>query len=731
MSTKYNDLRIKVNRIIFRSEETGYTIFKFNGMFGANFSAKGYFPVIKKDNVIYASGDLVDDGKYGMSFKIESYYEDLPISKNEIKAFLENKMIRGIGPATAKRLVAKFGDQTLKIIECDPQKLTQVKGISPKKAQSFHNELMKRKEIMHIFAYLSSIGISSVYCTRIYNQFKNFTRSIIEENPYRLTEIRGIGFLKADEIAMNMGIKRDSEFRLRAGIEYVQGLTNDGHIYYPTDYLLSQASKELKYNDVERLDSIAHSLTSLVFTQRNGQEAVYLGGVYKKEEKIANILFEKSLQHEKVCLSDARIKTLEKNAGIALHETQREAVSCAVKNSLMVLTGGPGTGKTATTGIIIKALETINSSIALCAPTGRAAKRMSESCGRPASTIHRLLKYDPIAYDFFYNADNKLPYKAILVDEASMIDQALMHSLLIAMKPEAKLILIGDENQLPSVGAGNILADIIASNICPVIRLTKIFRQGEDSEIITNAHHILNNETLNISNKKDFFFIDSNDQMLTQEKVIHYVKESLPKFTGETEIQVLAPMRKGETGVNKMNTVLQEALNPCGEKAGAFRIGDRVIQTRNNYDLVRINNDGDELAGVFNGDVGTITGCFEDEEDSDKDYLVITFDDGYKTYYPLKFQDDLELAYCITIHKSQGSEYPVVVIPISSYIPGFTSMNLIYTAITRAKKYVCVVGSKKVFTWMVKDRRKQHRYTGLEEILKQKQKKFEEERGIY
>lgn len=715
-------MRIQVKKIIFRNEENGYTIFKFNGMFGTNFSAKGYFPVIKLNNVIFANGDLVED-KYGLSFKIDSYYEDLPMSKKEILAFLENKMIRGIGPATAKRLVAKFGDQTLKIMELYPERLAQVKGVTLKKAQSFHRELMKRKEVMNTYAYLSSIGISPAYCARIYNQFKNFTVSIIKENPYRLTEVRGIGFLKADEIAMNMGIKRDSEVRLRAGIEYVQGLTNDGHIYYPTDYLLSRASKELQYYDLDRLDKIAHSLTSLVFTQRNGKEAAYLGGVYKKEEQIAKILFEKSKYKTKACLSDTRIKTLERQAGITLHETQREAVSIAVKNSLMVLTGGPGTGKTATTGIIIKALETINANIALCAPTGRAAKRMSESCKMPASTIHRLLKYDPVKCGFTYNADNKLPYKSILVDEASMIDQALMYSLLVAMKPEAKLILIGDENQLPSVGAGNILADIIASDICPVVRLTKIFRQGENSEIITNAHHILNNEPINISNKKDFFFIDCDDQMLIQEKVIHYVKESLPNFTGEDEIQVLAPMRRGETGVNKMNERLQEELNPCGEKAGAFRVGDRVIQTRNNYKLIRI-NDGHKLEGVFNGDIGTITGHIEDEEDSDKDCLIITFDDGYKTYYPLRYQEDLELAYCITIHKSQGSEYPVVVIPISSYIPGFTSMNLIYTAITRAKKYVCIVGPKKVFTWMVKDRKKQHRYTGLEEVLRGLQGNF-------
>ncbi len=718
--TDTKDIRICVKKIIYRKEESGFTIFSFDGIFGSNFKAKGFFPLLKEGNVIFANGSIVDNEKYGLQFDIKSYYEDFPITEKEIRAFLENRMIRGIGLTLAKRLVTTFGDQTLDVIEHEPDKLVQIKGISPKKAQSIHKEFMKRKELKYLLTFLSGIGISSAYCTRIYNHFGSSARAIIEKNPYRLTEVRGIGFLKADEIAMNMGIARDSELRLKAGLEYVQKSTSDGHIYYPTDYLLERTSSELKYNDLERLNEIAQSLPSLIFTMRNGKEAVYLKGVYKKEEEIAEILFHKSLHGKELGISTQRIKKLERDAGIKLHETQREAVSAATKNSLMILTGGPGTGKTATTGIIIGALKSMNLSIALCAPTGRAAKRMSESCHMPASTIHRLLEYDPMTGGFKYHADNKLFYKAVIVDEASMIDQALMHSLLIALRPDAKLILIGDENQLPSVGAGNILADLIKSEICPIIRLTKIFRQGEDSEIILNAHHMLNHEPLRITNKKDFFFIHCDDPVLTGEKVLHYVKDALPRVTGESEIQVLAPMRRGETGVNKLNALLQEELNPTGKEVGNFRIGDRIIQTRNNYDLVRLKR-GERLEGVFNGDVGTITDFYEDIENSDNDYFVITFDDGFKTNYPLKLQDDLELAYCITIHKSQGSEYPVVVIPLSSYIPGFTSMNLIYTAITRAKKYVCIVGSQKVFTWMVKDKKKQHRYTGLVEILKNKQ----------
>lgn len=581
--------------------------------------------------------------KYGEQLSISSYYNDLPVSKDEILAFLENGMIRGIGKTHARNIVNKFGSKTLDVIENTPGRLMSIKGIGKVKAASIHREMMKKKEMQNTMVFLAGAGISPAYCIKIYNRFGEKTRSIINKNPYLLTQVNGIGFRKADEIAMGLGFEKDSESRLQAGIEYVLKSTTDGHTYYPVSYLISQASEELQYNDYDKLHRIASSMQSLAFLNRNNIPSVYLKPVYKQEQDIAFMFCALIKETQQKCITEEQIKNLERAAGIELHETQREAIFCSIQNQLMVLTGGPGTGKTATTGIIIRALKSLHLKIALCAPTGRAAKRMSESCHMDASTIHRLLSFNPAENKFIYNANNPLPYHAVLVDESSMIDQPLMYSLLCALRPGTKLILIGDENQLPAV-------------------------------------------------------------------------------TGEKEIQVLAPMRRGETGVNKLNLLLQETLNPQGEDHYGFRVGDRVIQMRNNYDLERM-NENDAQTGVFNGDIGVITGYYEDDDDSDKDYWTIFMDDGYTVKYPVKSRDDLALAYAITIHKSQGSEYPVVVIPVTQYIPEFTTMNLIYTAITRAKKYVCVVGSKRVFFNMLRDRKRKYRYTGLcEELQKYKKK---------
>lgn len=722
IGTEVKDVRIRVNRIFFHAENSGYTVFSFHGFGKENYTAVGSFPSLEKNDVIRASGTIVMHEKYGEQLSISSYYNDLPVSKDEILAFLENGMIRGIGKTHARNIVNKFGSKTLDVIENTPGRLMSIKGIGKVKAASIHREMMKKKEMQNTMVFLAGAGISPAYCIKIYNRFGEKTRSIINKNPYLLTQVNGIGFRKADEIAMGLGFEKDSESRLQAGIEYVLKSTTDGHTYYPVSYLISQASEELQYNDYDKLHKIASSMQSLAFLNRNNIPSVYLKPVYKQEQDIAFMFCALIKETQQKCITEEQIKNLERAAGIELHETQREAIFCSIQNQLMVLTGGPGTGKTATTGIIIRALKSLHLKIALCAPTGRAAKRMSESCHMDASTIHRLLSFNPAENKFIYNANNPLPYHAVLVDESSMIDQPLMYSLLCALRPGTKLILIGDENQLPSVGPGNILADLIHSGICPVIRLTKIFRQKEESEIVLNAHHILNNEPLHVSNRKDFFFIGCEDTMLTQEKVIRYVKKELPAVTGEKEIQVLAPMRRGETGVNKLNLLLQETLNPQGEDHYGFRIGDRVIQMRNNYDLERM-NENDAQTGVFNGDIGVITGYYEDDDDSDKDYWTIFMDDGYTVEYPVKSRDDLSLAYAITIHKSQGSEYPVVVIPVTQYIPEFTTMNLIYTAITRAKKYVCVVGSKRVFFNMLRDRKRKYRYTGLcEELQKYKKK---------
>ena len=744
-----------VEHIIYRNTENGYSVLNLVSD-GEETTVVGTFHYISEGELLELEGEYTEHPLYGQQFHMERFEVKVPQDALAMERYLGSGAIKGIGAALAARIVRRFGAKTFEIMEREPERLAEIKGISERKAREIAEQMEEKRELRQAMVFLQEYGISVNLAVKVYERYGQEIYRIIKENPYRLAEdIAGVGFRTADEIAKKVGIREDSDFRIRSGLLYtLLGASSEGHTCLPEELLLRKAAELLRVpaEAVERhLNDLSmdRKLVRKIFSDAEGRERtfVYSLAAYYAELSTAVMLSRLNLTLE---TSDTEIDTLlhrvSRQSKIELDERQKEAVSEAVKHGVLILTGGPGTGKTTTINAMIRYFEAEGLEILLAAPTGRAAKRMTEATGCQARTIHRMLELSggPESAggraSFMKNEDDPLEADVIIIDEMSMVDLYLMQALLKAVVPGTRLILVGDVNQLPSVGPGSVLQDLIRSKAFPVVRLTKIFRQAAESDIIVNAHKINRGERIVLDNKsRDFFFLQRQDPNVILRVVLALVQEKLPRYVNAqpSDIQVLTPMRKGALGVENLNRVLQRYLNPAapdkpelpfghgsaggedGEnQKGVLRTGDKVMQIRNNYQLeweVR-NRYGiavDRGLGVFNGDMGIVRGINSFAEE-----VTVEFDEGRMVSYPYKQLDELELAYAVTVHKSQGSEYPAVVIPLLAGPRPLMNRNLLCTAVTRARSCVTLVGSAGTFQAMVDNGTEQKRYTGLCEAVK-------------
>ncbi len=725
-----------MEHIIYRNADNGYTV--LNLVSGEEeITCVGIFSAIAEGENIEASGDYTDHPTYGKQFKVESFEEKAPEDEEAIERYLGSGAIRGIGLALAARIVRRFKADTFRIIEEEPERLAEVKGISERKAMEIADQVNEKRDLRQAMIFLQQYGITMNLAVKVYQQYGQEVYGIIRENPYRLADdIEGVGFRTADEIAVRVGIRMDSDFRIRSGILYVLlQASTEGHTYLPEEELTRRTGQLLEVGE-EQIEKQYMDLAierKIIMKQGENQTQIYAASFYYMEANTATMLKQLNVSYEVPDLEiEERVRRIEKQTGMELDEHQMTAVKEAVRNGLLIITGGPGTGKTTTINTIIKYFEMEGLDIFLAAPTGRAAKRMSETTGFEARTIHRMLELNggvDGAAGFERNEQNPLETDVVIIDEMSMVDISLMHALLKAVAVGTRLILVGDVNQLPSVGPGSVLRDIIRSHECNVVMLTKIFRQASTSDIIVNAHKINQGEEVTLDNKSmDFFFLKRYDADVIISVVLQLIKQKLPKFVDATpyDIQVLTPMRKGLLGVERLNGILQRYLNPPSpqkrEKEHGdilFREGDKIMQTRNNYQLeweirTKYGLSVDKGTGVFNGDMGIVR-----EINDFAETMTVEFDEGRMVEYPYKLLDELELAYAITIHKSQGSEYPAVVIPLLSGPSMLMNRNLLYTAVTRARKCVTLVGNEVTFEQMVQNTSQQKRYSGLCDRLKE------------
>ena len=725
-----------VEHIIYRNADNGYTV--LNLVSGEEeITCVGIFSAIAEGENIEASGDYTDHLTYGKQFKVESFEEKAPEDEEAIERYLGSGAIRGIGLALAARIVRRFKADTFRIIEEEPERLAEVKGISERKAMEIADQVNEKRDLRQAMIFLQQYGITMNLAVKVYQQYGQEVYGIIRENPYRLADdIEGVGFRTADEIAVRVGIRMDSDFRIRSGILYVLlQASTEGHTYLPEEELTRRTGQLLEVGE-EQIEKQYMDLAierKIIMKQGENQTQIYAASFYYMEANTATMLKQLNVSYDVPDLEiEERVRRIEKQTGMELDEHQMTAVKEAVRNGLLIITGGPGTGKTTTINTIIKYFEMEGLDIFLAAPTGRAAKRMSETTGFEARTIHRMLELNggvDGAAGFERNEQNPLETDVVIIDEMSMVDISLMHALLKAVAVGTRLILVGDVNQLPSVGPGSVLRDIIRSHECNVVMLTKIFRQASTSDIIVNAHKINQGEEVTLDNKSmDFFFLKRYDADVIISVVLQLIKQKLPKFVDATpyDIQVLTPMRKGLLGVERLNGILQRYLNPPSpqkrEKEHGdilFREGDKIMQTRNNYQLeweirTKYGLSVDKGTGVFNGDMGIVR-----EINDFAETMTVEFDEGRMVEYPYKLLDELELAYAITIHKSQGSEYPAVVIPLLSGPSMLMNRNLLYTAVTRARKCVTLVGNEVTFAQMVQNTSQQKRYSGLCDRLKE------------
>ncbi len=725
-----------VDHIIYRNTDNGYTVLVMI-CDEDEVTCVGTMHYIGDGEAIEAEGNYIEHSTYGRQFQITSYEIKAPEDVVSIERYLGSGAIKGIGVAMAARIVKKFKADTFRIIEEEPERLAEVKGISERKAREIAEQVEEKRDMRKAMIFLQQYGISTTMGVKIYNTYGPEIYAVVKENPYRMAEdINGIGFRIADEIAVRVGIHTDSDFRIRSGILYVlQQASGEGHVYLPKDLLLRKTSELL---GVEK-DSVEKHIMDLAVDRKiivkETEEFcnIYSTTAYYLELNTAKMLHDLNVSCE---VSESailrKVAKIEENNETILDEMQKSAVVEAAGHGLLVITGGPGTGKTTTINALIDYFESEGLEIRLAAPTGRAAKRMTEATGYDAQTIHRLLEVsggtDGESHgQFERNAQNPLEADVIIIDEMSMVDIYLVHALLMAISVGTRLIMVGDVNQLPSVGPGSVLKDIIDAKCFPVVRLTKIFRQATESDIIVNAHKINKGEQVILDNKsRDFFFLKRQDANVIISIVITLVKEKMPKYVNasQNEIQVLTPMRKGLLGVERLNTILQEYLNPPSKEkkekeygGGKFREGDKVMQIKNNY-MTEWEVRGkygipvDKGMGIFNGDMGIIR-----EINTYAEMMTIEFDEGRFVDYSFKQLEELELAYAITIHKAQGSEYPAVVIPL---LPGprmLMNRNLLYTAVTRAKSCVTLVGDEQTFYQMANNTFEQKRYTSLKERI--------------
>ncbi len=706
-------LKGQIERITFVSEEDGFTIVKIR-VAGKKepITALGHLMSPNPGEIIEMKGKWVKHPKYGSQFKITSYKTSVPASVYGIEKYLGSGLIKGIGPVMAKRIVKRFGKETLNIIEEDIEKLKQVEGIGEKRISMIKKAWDEQREIRGLMIFLQEHGISPSYAPKIYRKYKEKSIQIIKENPYRLAmDIYGIGFITADRIAEKLGFPKDSELRAMSGIIYVlQQVADEGHVYFPYEELLERCKKIL---DISQ-DTIENALEKL---QTEGKvirddEAIYLSQFYVCETSVAKRLIRLMEMPKSIrkINTEKAIEWVQKKLRINLAKRQKDAIRAVSENKILIITGGPGTGKTTVINAIIKIFSQIGAKILLAAPTGRASKRMTETSGYEAKTIHRLLEYSPEKGEFKKNERYPLKCDILIIDEASMIDIVLMHHLIKAVPLNATVVIVGDVNQLPSVGPGSVLKDMISSGVFPVVELNEIFRQARESLIVINAHRINAGEFPIFKSERknaDFYFIEEEDPEKGLSIIIDLVKNRIPKkfgFNPYEDIQIISPMNKGIIGAENLNEKLQEAINPSsfGIRRGIkkLKLRDKVMQLRNNYEK-----------GVFNGDIGRIV-----KIDQENQEVFIAFDTGIVAYDYSEL-DEISLAYAISVHKAQGSEYPAVVIPIFIQHYVLLQRNLIYTAITRGKKLVVIVGTKKAFLIGIKNNKIQKRYTKLDKRL--------------
>ena len=727
-----------IDHIIFRNEENGYTVFQFHNENG-EVTCVGKFPYIGDGEFLELEGEYVMHPSYGLQLQVTGHKVKEPEDRESIERYLGSGAVKGIGPALAGKIVAKFGEDTFRIMEEEPERLAEIKGISERKAREICVQVEEKKDLRQAMIYLQKYGISINLAVKIYQKYGLGIYSILEENPYRLADdIEGVGFKTADEIAFRIGIHTDSDFRIQSGIFYtLLQSVQEGHVYLEEKVLSAKAAQllEVEITDIEKYLMDLAMEKKVVLKQDEEQVRVYPAKYYYMEMNTARMLKELNIRYEEDdSLIRKRIEKLEKQNESTLDERQREAVAEAVKNGIFILTGGPGTGKTTTINAMIRYFLSEGMDIRLAAPTGRAAKRMTETTGYEAQTIHRLLEVSGNPEEtgkggFGRNQENPLETDVVIIDEMSMVDLPLMHALLSAVIPGTRLILVGDINQLPSVGPGKVLKDLIDSEVFPVMMLSRIFRQAQESDIVVNAHRINAGLEVRLDNKsRDFFFLKRQDADVIISVILTLIQKKLPRYVDAkmTDIQVLAPMKKGLLGVERLNRILQQYLNPpspkkqekeYGEKI--FRVGDKVMQTKNNYQLeweiaTKYGLVVDKGIGVFNGDIGIVTAIHTYDET-----VEVEFDEKRKVKYPFKLLDELELAYAVTIHKSQGSEYPAVIIPLLSGPKQLYCRNLLYTAVTRAKKCVTLVGSDTVFQEMIRNVEEQKRNTSLSERIRE------------
>lgn len=727
-----------VEHIVFRNEDNGYTVFQLQNPDGV-LTCVGKFGYISEGEFLEVSGEYVTHPIYGVQLQIMEHRIKEPEDLEAIERYLGSGAVKGIGHALAGKIVAKFRTDTFRIIEEEPERLAEIKGISERKAREIAEQVEEKKDLRQAMLYLQKYGISLTLAVKIYQKYGTGIYRILEENPYRLADdIEGIGFRTADEIAARIGIHTDSDYRIKSGIFYIllQSLS-EGHIFLEECTMKKKAAELLGF-EIENMEKFLMDLAmerKIVLKSTEKSVRIYAAKYYYMELNTAKMLLDMNI----VCEDDEkmiarRVEKLDQYGDLRLDEMQKEAVIEAVKNGVFVLTGGPGTGKTTTINAMIRYFESEGMDIRLAAPTGRAAKRMTEATGYEAQTIHRLLEVSGNPEEsekegFGRDRENPLETDAVIIDEMSMVDLPLMHALLSAIVPGTRLILVGDINQLPSVGPGKVLKDIMDSGAFRVVMLKKIFRQAQESDIVVNAHKINEGEEVMLDNKsRDFFFLKRTDADTIIRVMLTLIQKKLPKYVNAhmTEIQVLTPMRKGLLGVERLNMIFQKYLNPpsdekkekeYGEKC--FRVGDKVMQIKNNYQLeweisTKYGMTIDKGIGVFNGDMGIVT-----EINTYDETLEVEFDEKRRVTYPFKLLDELELAYAVTIHKSQGSEYPAVVIPLLSGPKQLYCRNLLYTAVTRAKKCVTIVGNDTVFQKMIQNVEEQKRNTSLSEQIRE------------
>ncbi len=717
------EIQGQLEKITYVNEENGYTIAKIKVKGHRELvTIAGNLFSVNPGEVLKLKGIWYNHPKYGEQIKVTSYESVIPATAKGIERYLGSGLIKGIGPVMAKRIVAQFGVETLDVIENSIPRLKEVDGIGDKRIRMIQNAWAEQKEIKEVMLFLQGYGVSSSYATKIFKQYGQKSIRVVKENPYQLaTDIFGIGFITADKIAQNIGIAKDSQIRAEAGILYVlKQLSNDGHVYYPYELLIEECKKVLNLERdviVKAFGKIA-SEKKIVIEDINAEEikenkAVYLTEFYISEVGISNSL-KKLLNVKKTLRSfdiEKALEWVQKELGIILAENQIKAVKESINQKVMVITGGPGTGKTTIINSIIRIYRKLGRRVLLAAPTGRAAKRMAEATGHEAKTIHRLLEFSFQEGGFKRNERNPLEADLLVIEETSMVDTSLMHHLLKAVPVTTTLILVGDVDQLPSVGPGNVLKDIIESGVIPTVKLNEIFRQSRESLIIINAHKVNNGEmpilTYNKARLQDFYFFQIEEPEKILEKIISLCKEKIPekfKFDPIKDIQVLTAMHKGIIGTSNLNMELQNVLNPSTDELSrgskVFKPGDKVMQIINNY-----NKD------VYNGDIGVITRINKEDHEIKVDY------EGKVVSYDYSDLDEFVLAYSVSVHKSQGSEYPVVVMPIHTQHYMLLQRNLLYTAITRGKRLVVIIGTKKAMAIAIRNNKTQKRYTYLKNRL--------------